>query len=248
MKRNFIIESLLLTCTRLVSIKHHIKTVWVVGKTGTVVASELIEGVLKKYEPVRRQLFREKTSYSAMLTILGYEDRDYSPFEWFILFIKILTHLVIGKRVFSWVILQINTFDTSKARLLQSSLIPETIISLDNPVDERLKAILKTNNATALIRKEVENISTVTQPLYSVFYGERKTGFFRLVTWRTVTAGTSVSGIWNRTSAKFKSIIIHRGNYLRDPYCFSIAFGLHQGLSIKKIQAILPALIISAKS
>ncbi len=245
MKRNPLIAFILIQSTKLAIRKHDIKSVWVIGRTGTVVTSELIEGLLKKQAPVRRQILREKTPYTVLFSYLGIEDRVYSIRSWMQIIWKVFLQLLLGKRAPSWVIVQLNEFDASKTRLLTSGIVPQVIVWLDNPVSSELKDILKKKNCISLLQKEVDTDKKVLLPQYSIYRGERRVGFFRLITWRTVKTGTSISGIWNKYNSKCKSIIMHRGLYLRDPYGFAIAFGLHNGMNIRKLTDVLPSLIVT---
>lgn len=124
-----IILAWLLACLSKWAIKKHDMTLVVTaGSSGTKLTGEYIGEMLSPECVVRKQLERPFWDFSIPLSILGFEDKQYSPIEWLFLIVRAVIRLIVGNRNQTWTIVQVSTYKKEIALYWSRILSPDVLV------------------------------------------------------------------------------------------------------------------------
>lgn len=132
MKRFFrnILKKVLGILSKKTIVKHNAEVILVTGWTGTGIVREMIYHLLSEEFNVRRNVDDVWWDFSVPLTILGYEDKKRSVFEWTLLVLRAFYSLKFKPKHSHKIIINLDTFSEDTAKFWSEYINPDIVVVL----------------------------------------------------------------------------------------------------------------------
>ena len=207
--------------------KHGLRFIVVAGPHGTKLTGELISELLSPDVVLRKQLEKPFWDYSIPLAILGYKDRRYGLGEWVVLILRVLCRLSIGRRNFSWVILQMSTTMPEIASYWLDIVTPEYVVLVNrdeggSELEETLFKKVKKN----IIYYSTDLDEILDRSSAAVRVGTDSSSDLCITKIREDDHGTQVKGYWKKEDDQFYGQTFLHGEFVRQPLILSLAVAL----------------------
>ena len=207
--------------------KHGLRFIVVAGPHGTKLTGELISELLSPDVVLRKQLEKPFWDYSIPLAILGYEDRRYGLGEWIVLILRILYQLSIGRRNFSWIILQMSTHLPEIASYWLDIVTPEYVVLVNRDEEGSvLEEILIKKVKKNVIYYATDNDEMLDRSSAAVRVGSDSSSDLCITKIREDEHGTQVKGYWKNKDDQFHGQTVLQGEFVRQPLMLSLAVAL----------------------
>lgn len=120
--------------------RHNTEVILVTGWTGTSIVRELIYHLISDNFNVRRNVSEVWWDFSVPLTILGYEDKKRSLFEWMLLILRTFFRLKLRPKYAHKVVINLDTSLEETAKFWSENINPHIVVVLkERPKSKVLK-------------------------------------------------------------------------------------------------------------
>ena len=234
-----VLSSALAYLSKWAIVKHGMKFIVVAGEHGTKLTGELVAEMLTPDYVIRRQLERPFWDFSIPLTILGFEDRQYSFFEWIVVLSQATLLLIFGKRNFTWTLLQMSTFKKDIVGYWSKIITPEVLVLVNSsPEVEKLESTLvRKTRRLVVVPEDVSKHPAFKMNLTSdvIVVGDSEECDLVVDNIEEEKMGTRVSVRWLPENEKTSFFAFQKGSFLKEPLVLAIGVLLGMEFSVEEV-------------